>query len=63
MLKEVLERDLHTQYLKILIKDRWPMPDLVLIDGGLAQVNTGSPGSIEGAIEDPYSWHCEGPQA
>jgi len=40
MLKEVLERRFRHSTKEASDKDRWPLPDLVIVDGGKTQLNT-----------------------
>ncbi len=54
MLKEVLERR--------FARTDWPMPDLVLIDGGLAQVNTARRVLVRASIKIPVIGIAKGPQ-
>ena len=60
MLKEVLERRFtHTA---VESKNPWPMPDLVLIDGGLAQVNTARRVLLRAGIKIPIIGIAKGPR-
>jgi excinuclease ABC subunit C len=54
MLKEVLERR--------FARSDWPMPDLVLIDGGLAQVNTARRVLLRAGIKIPIVGIAKGPK-
>ena len=54
MLKEVLERR--------FARSDWPMPDLVLIDGGLAQVNTARRVLLRAGIKVPIIGIAKGPK-
>ena len=54
MLKEVLERR--------FARTDWPMPDLVLIDGGLAQVNTARRVLLRAGIKIPIIGIAKGPK-
>jgi excinuclease ABC subunit C len=54
MLKEVLERR--------FARTDWPMPDLVLIDGGLAQVNTARRVLLRAGIKVPIIGIAKGPR-
>jgi excinuclease ABC subunit C len=54
MLKEVLERR--------FARGDWPMPDLVLIDGGLAQVNTARRVLLRAGIKVPIVGIAKGPK-
>ena len=54
MLKEVLERR--------FARTDWPMPDLVLIDGGLAQVNTARRVLLRAEIKIPIIGLAKGPR-
>ncbi len=66
MLKEVLERrfahSLATERGVVSIKDRWPMPDLILIDGGLAQVNTARRVLLRAGLKIPIVGIAKGPK-
>jgi excinuclease ABC subunit C len=65
MLKEVLERRFaHAAPAdgNVAAKDRWPMPDLVLIDGGLAQVNTARRVLLRAGIKIPVVGIAKGPR-
>jgi len=70
MLKEVLERRFaHTASAEGAAiraaektKDRWPMPDLVLIDGGLAQVNTARRVLLRAGVKVPAVGIAKGPK-
>jgi excinuclease ABC subunit C len=68
MLKEVLERRFaHTAPSddgapRGAGKDRWPMPNLVLIDGGLAQVNTARRVLLRAGIKVPIIGIAKGPK-
>ncbi len=65
MLKEVLERRFaHEAPMDgaASIKNRWPMPDLVLIDGGLAQVNTARRVLLRAGIKIPIVGIAKGPR-
>ena len=44
------------------IMARWPMPDLVLIDGGLAQVNTARRVLLRAGIKVPIIGIAKGPK-
>jgi excinuclease ABC subunit C len=66
MLKEVLERRFahsipETKDMPV-IKDRWPMPDVVLIDGGLAQVNTARRVLLRAGLKIPIIGIAKGPK-
>ena len=54
MLKEVLERR--------FARTDWPMPDLVLVDGGLAQVNTARRVLLRAGIKIPIVGIAKGPR-
>jgi excinuclease ABC subunit C len=54
MLKEVLERR--------FARTDWPMPDLILIDGGLAQVNTARRVLLRAGIKIPVIGIAKGPR-
>ena len=54
MLKEVLERR--------FARSDWPMPDLVLIDGGLAQVNTARRVLLRAGVKIPIVGIAKGPR-
>jgi excinuclease ABC subunit C len=60
MLKEVLER--RFAHAAPETKDPWPMPDLVLIDGGLAQVNTARRVLLRAGIKVPTVGIAKGPK-
>jgi excinuclease ABC subunit C len=60
MLKEVLER--RFAHAPPKSKDSWPMPDLVLIDGGLAQVNTARRVLLRAGIKIPIIGIVKGPK-
>ncbi len=60
MLKEVLERRFARAASES--KNRWPMPDLVLIDGGLAQVNTARRVLLRAGIKIPIIGIAKGPK-
>lgn len=60
MLKEVLER--RFAHAAPGTKNPWPMPDLVLIDGGLAQVNTARRVLLRGGIKAPILGIAKGPR-
>ena len=65
MLKEVLERRFaHTPPADAVVKSktRWPMPDLVLIDGGLAQVNTARRVLLRAGVKVPIVGIAKGPK-
>jgi excinuclease ABC subunit C len=68
MLKEVLERrfahstPMGENNLDGESKKRWPMPDLVLIDGGLAQVNTARRVLLRARIKVPIVGIAKGPR-
>lgn len=65
MLKEVLERRFaHAAPAdgRSVAKSRWPMPDLVLIDGGLAQVNTARRVLLRAGIKIPVVGIAKGPR-
>jgi len=65
MLKEVLERRFaHAAPAegRAAAKSRWPMPDLVLIDGGLAQVNTARRVLLRAGIKVPTVGIAKGPR-
>jgi excinuclease ABC subunit C len=65
MFKEVLERRFaHAAPAdgNVAAKDRWPMPDLVLIDGGLAQVNTARRVLLRAGIKIPVVGIAKGPR-
>ena len=59
MLKEVLER--RFAHAAADAKDRWPIPDLVLIDGGLAQVNTARRVLLRAGMKIPVIGIVKGP--
>jgi excinuclease ABC subunit C len=60
MLKEVLER--RFAHAMPGTKNPWPMPDLVLIDGGLAQVNTARRVLLRAGIKIPILGIAKGPK-
>jgi excinuclease ABC subunit C len=60
MLKEVLER--RFAHASPETKHPWPMPDLVLIDGGLAQVNTARRILLRAGLKIPTIGIVKGPQ-
>jgi excinuclease ABC subunit C len=60
MLKEVLER--RFAHVASKSKNSWPMPDLVLIDGGLAQVNTARRVLLRAGIKVPIIGIAKGPK-
>jgi excinuclease ABC subunit C len=60
MLKEVLERRFAHSVPQT--KDRWPLPDLVLIDGGLAQVNTARRVLLRAELKIPIVGIAKGPK-
>jgi excinuclease ABC subunit C len=60
MLKEVLER--RFAHAAAESKSPWPMPDLVLIDGGLAQVNTARRVLLRAGIGVPIIGIAKGPK-
>jgi excinuclease ABC subunit C len=60
MLKEVLER--RFAHAAVGSKIPWPMPDLVLIDGGLAQVNTARRVLLRAHIKVPIIGIAKGPK-
>ncbi len=60
MLKEVLER--RFAHAAVESKNPWPMPDLVLIDGGLAQVNTARRVLLRASIKIPIVGIAKGPR-
>jgi excinuclease ABC subunit C len=60
MLKEVLER--RFAHAARAAADRWPMPDLLLIDGGLAQVNTARRVLLRAGIKVPIVGIAKGPR-
>jgi excinuclease ABC subunit C len=60
MLKEVLER--RFAHAAPESKSPWPMPDLVLIDGGLAQVNTARRVLLRAGIKTPIVGIAKGPK-
>jgi excinuclease ABC subunit C len=66
MLKEVLERRFaHTAVAPAAeskIKNPWPIPDLILIDGGLAQVNTARRVLLRAGIKIPIVGIAKGPR-
>jgi excinuclease ABC subunit C len=65
MLKEVLERRFaHATPVdgRAATKSQWPMPDLVLIDGGLAQVNTARRVLLRAGITVPIVGIAKGPR-
>jgi len=65
MLKEVLERRFaHATPAegRAVAKSEWPMPDLVLIDGGLAQVNTARRVLLRASIKIPIVGIAKGPK-
>ncbi|HEY5220555.1 MAG TPA: GIY-YIG nuclease family protein [Candidatus Paceibacterota bacterium] len=65
MLKEVLERRFaHATPAagRVATKGQWPMPDLVLIDGGLAQVNTARRVLLRAGIKTPIVGIAKGPR-
>jgi len=69
MLKEVLERRFAHSAIAgsdgadaLKGKARWPMPDLVLIDGGLAQVNTARRVLLRAGIKLPILGIAKGPR-
>jgi excinuclease ABC subunit C len=63
MLKEVLERRFsHSVVEDQASKERWPMPDLVLIDGGLAQVNTAKRVLLRAGLKVPIIGIAKGPK-
>jgi excinuclease ABC subunit C len=62
MLKEVLERRFAHSSPEEQGKDRWPLPDLVLIDGGLAQVNTARRVLLRAGIKVPIIGIAKGPK-
>ncbi len=71
MLKEVLERRFAhsavpgsgtTASVARKQNERWPMPDLVLIDGGLAQVNTARRVMLKAGLRIPIVGIAKGPK-
>jgi excinuclease ABC subunit C len=65
MLKEVLERRFAHAVppdSRAAVKSPWPMPDLVLIDGGLAQVNTARRVLLRAGIKIPIIGIAKGPR-
>jgi excinuclease ABC subunit C len=60
MLKEVLER--RFAHAAVESKNPWPLPDLVLIDGGLAQVNTARRVLLRAGIKIPIIGIAKGPR-
>jgi excinuclease ABC subunit C len=66
MLKEVLERRFaHAAVAPVAeskTKNLWPMPDLLLIDGGLAQVNTARRVLLRAGIKIPIVGIAKGPK-
>jgi excinuclease ABC subunit C len=70
MLKEVLERrfahsapeDAALRDASGVAKARWPLPDLVLIDGGLAQVNTARRILLRAGLKIPTIGIVKGPK-
>jgi excinuclease ABC subunit C len=66
MLKEVLERRFaHAARVAGSVpssKDAWPMPDMVLIDGGLAQVNTARRVLLRAGVKVPIIGIAKGPR-
>ncbi|MGD1003289.1 MAG: UvrB/UvrC motif-containing protein [Minisyncoccia bacterium] len=66
MLKEVLERRFaHAAVASAAeskSKNQWPMPDLLLIDGGLAQVNTARRVLLRAGIKIPIIGIAKGPR-
>lgn len=64
MLKEVLERRFkHAAPLgREPVGTRWPMPDLILIDGGLAQVNVARRVMLRAGLRIPIVGIAKGPE-
>lgn len=62
MLEEVLRRRFARHGLNIPPEERWPDPDLILIDGGLAQVNVAEAVLHELGIHIPVIGIAKGPE-
>jgi excinuclease ABC subunit C len=62
MLKEVLERRFAHADEPPDSKDRWAMPDLILVDGGLAQVNMARRVLLQAQLKIPILGIAKGPR-
>jgi len=62
MLREVLERRFSHSTAGAAIEDRWPLPDLVLIDGGLPQVNVARRVIFRAGLKIPVVGIAKGPE-
>jgi excinuclease ABC subunit C len=62
MLKEVLERRFAHADASEGSKDRWAMPDLILVDGGLAQVNMARRVLLQAQLKIPILGIAKGPR-
>ena len=62
MLKEVLERRFAHGNAEEGSKDRWRMPDLILVDGGLAQVNMARRVLLQAQLKIPILGIAKGPR-